>query len=88
MAERVAAGGAAAFCSAGAAAAGGGGAPASAGGAAAGGGGASGCAGSASAGAVASSSSAMIAMRAMRLNDADGVPVRPQNSSAGAAREA
>ena len=30
----------------------------------------------------------MIAMRAMRLNDADGVPVRPQNSSAGAAREA
>jgi hypothetical protein len=27
-------------------------------------------------------------MRAMRLNDADGIPVRPQNSSAGAAREA
>ena len=51
-------------------------------------GGASGCAGSASAGDVASSSSAMMAMRAMRLNDEDGVAVRPKNSSVAARREA
>src|SRR5207344_2351592 len=64
-----------------------GGAAVSDGGAAAGGG-ASGCAGSARAGTIASSISAMRAMRAMRLNDHDGVAVRYENSSAGAAGEA
>src|SRR4051812_17531712 len=85
-------GGVAAFCSGGdggvaSAGAAAGGAAGSAGGATAGGG-AAGCPGWARAGTLASSISAMRAMRAMRLNDQDGVVVRHETSSVGARGEA